>query len=318
MTEQEYNDIRKHKEDFIVDEKYQCPVCHKIFNSNGFSTHIFKQHVKADNGIKNSGGNNGCYSNKNYKEKHRKSIQESMDKRYGKKQERTVVCSKCGKEFTIIEREKDRKEKYFCSRSCANSHVVSEEHRKKVSESIKKLQPIKTFCIRCGKEITAKPGAYRTLCNECRNQQQEQERLKKESISISKNGLVITGRRMTVEQKMELCERNTKASKHYYRLQCQFNFALSDFPDEFDFDLIRKYGWYKAKNNGNNPNGVSRDHMYSVMEGYRNNVDPSIISHPANCRLIRHNDNISKLDGSTITLEELLDRIEKWNKKYNM
>lgn len=117
---------------------------------------------------------------------------------------------------------------------------------------------------------------------------------------------------------MELCERNTKASKHYYRLQCQFNFALSDFPDEFDFDLIRKYGWYKAKNNGNNLNGVSRDHMYSVMEGYRNNVDPSIISHPANCRLIRHNDNISKLDGSTITLEELLDRIEKWNKKYNM
>jgi hypothetical protein len=82
--------------------------------------------------------------------------------------------------------------------------------------------------------------------------------------------------------------------------------------------LIRKYGWYKAKNKGNNLNGVSRDHMYSVMEGYRNNVDPSIISHPANCRLIRHNDNISKLDGSTITLEELLDRIEKWNKKYNM
>ena len=184
MTEQEYNDIRQHKEDFIVNGKYQCPACHKIFNSNGFSTHIFKQHVKADNGIKNSGGNNGCYSNKNYKEKHRKSIQESMDKRYGKKQERTVTCSKCGKEFTVVEREKDRKEKYFCSRSCANSHVVSEEHRKKVSESIKKLQPIKTFCIRCGKEITAKSGAYRTLCNECRNQQQEQERLKKESISM--------------------------------------------------------------------------------------------------------------------------------------
>ena len=142
--------------------------------------------------------------------------------------------------------------------------------------------------------------------------------MKKESISISKNGLVITGRKLTAKQKMELCERNTNASKHYYKLQCQFNFALSDFPDEFDFDLIRKYGWYKAKNKGNNPNGVSRDHMYSVMEGYRNNVDPSIISHPANCRLIRHNDNISKLDGSTITLEQLLDRIEKWNKKYNM
>ena len=55
-----------------------------------------------------------------------------------------------------------------------------------------------------------------------------------------------------------------------------------------------------------------------VMEGYRNNVDPSIISHPANCRLIRHNDNVSKLDGCVITLDELKKRIEDWNKKYNM
>lgn len=318
MTEQEYNDIRKHKEDFMVDGKYKCPACHKIFNNKGFSTHIFKQHVKADNGIKNSGGNNGHYSDASYRERQRQSSQKYIDEKYGKKQERTVACSKCGKEFTVVEREKDRKEKYFCSISCANSHVVSEEQRKKISESIQNLPMVSIPCIKCGRAVLVKHSACRILCNECRNQQQEQERLKKESTSISKNGLVITGRKLTAKQKMELCERNTNASKHYYRLQCQFNFALSDFPDEFDFDLIRKYGWYKAKNKGNNPNGVSRDHMYSVMEGYRNNVDPSIISHPANCRLIRHNDNISKLDGSTITLEELLDRIEKWNKKYNM
>ena len=125
MTEQEYNDIRQHKEDFIVDGKYKCPACHKIFNNYGFSTHIFKQHVKADNGIKNSGGNNGHYSDASYRERQRQSSQKYMDEKYGKKQERTVVCSKCGKEFTVVEREKDRKEKYFCSRSCANSHVVS-------------------------------------------------------------------------------------------------------------------------------------------------------------------------------------------------
>ena len=74
----------------------------------------------------------------------------------------------------------------------------------------------------------------------------------------------------------------------------------------------------KAKNKGDNPNGVSRDHMYSVMEGYRNNIDPSIISHPANCKLLLQKNNASKFDGSSITFEELLDRIEKWNKKYNM
>lgn len=75
MTKQEYDDIRQHKENFIVDEKYQCPVCHKIFSKHGFSTHIFKQHVKADNGIKNSGGNNGHYSDASYRERQRQSSQ---------------------------------------------------------------------------------------------------------------------------------------------------------------------------------------------------------------------------------------------------
>ena len=93
---------------------------------------------------------------------------------------------------------------------------------------------------------------------------------------------------------------------------------MNDYPDEFDFELIEQYGWYKAKNRGNNLNGVSRDHMYSVKEGFLNKVDPKILAHPANCRLIRHNDNVSKGSKSTITLEQLLERIRIWNKKYNL
>lgn len=317
MTREEYDAIIEHKNDFLVDDEYQCPVCHQKFSNKGFITHVLKQHVKADNGIKNSGGHNGWYSNPIYQKKHRERCQAAINKRYGEKIERTVVCSKCGKEFTIIEREKDRKEKYFCSRSCANSHTVSEEHRRKVSESIKKLPMVKILCMKCGKEVLVPHSVHRILCDDCKEYQKEQKRIKKKSVNKSKNGLLITGKRLSAKQKMNMCEKNSAASKHYYRLQCRFHFALSDFPDEFDFELIKKYGWYKAKNKGDNLNGVSRDHMYSVMEGYRNNVDPSIIAHPANCRLIRHNDNVSKLDGSTITLEELLDRIEKWNKKYN-
>ena len=82
--------------------------------------------------------------------------------------------------------------------------------------------------------------------------------------------------------------------------------------------MIKQYGWYKAKNHGNNLNGVSRDHMYSVKDGFINNVDPKIISHPANCRLLCHSKNASKGAGSCISLDELLCRIEKWNKKYKM
>lgn len=102
-----------------------------------------------------------------------------------------------------------------------------------------------------------------------------------------------------------------------YRHDCAFTFALSDFPDEFDFSFIEKYGWYKAANHGNNLNGVSRDHMYSVKDGFINNVDPKIISHPANCKLVLQRYNSSKCSKSSITLEQLMDRIQKWDIKYN-
>jgi len=48
-----------------------------------------------------------------------------------------VVCHKCNKKFIVKEREKKfpMKEKYFCSRSCANSKIWSEETNKKRSIS---------------------------------------------------------------------------------------------------------------------------------------------------------------------------------------
>lgn len=101
-----------------------------------------------------------------------------------------------------------------------------------------------------------------------------------------------------------------------YRNQCKFKFSLNEFNDEFDFSLIDNYGWYKAKNNGDNPDGVSRDHCLSVRYGFDNNIDPLIISHPANCQLVTQRENASKGSKCSITLEELLEKIEAWNNKY--
>lgn len=103
----------------------------------------------------------------------------------------------------------------------------------------------------------------------------------------------------------------------YYKL-CRFTFRLSDYPDEFDFDLLKEHGMYKAKNHGDNPNGVSRDHMYSIMDGWKNKIDPEIISHPANCRLITQRQNVSKGRKSSITIDELMSRIRDWNIKYGV
>ncbi len=103
---------------------------------------------------------------------------------------------------------------------------------------------------------------------------------------------------------------------YIYRRNCKFKFNLSDYPVEFDFELIKEHGWYKAKNRGDNLYGVSRDHIYSVKDGFLNNINPLIIAHPANCRLMLHSDNVSKYTDSDITIEELLERIKKWDDKY--
>ncbi len=101
-----------------------------------------------------------------------------------------------------------------------------------------------------------------------------------------------------------------------YRLACKFDFNIGDYPDEFDFKLIENHGWYSAKNRGNNLNGVSRDHIVSVKFGFENSIDPKIISHPANCQLLRHNDNVSKNKKCSMTIEELLEKIQNWNNRY--
>jgi len=132
--------------------------------------------------------------------------------------------------------------------------------------------------------------------------------------------------------KLEFAKRNTKFCSKLcfnnfrrknmedflkYKQDASFKFNLNKFPNEFDFSLIEEYGWYSPKNS-KKPNlmGVSRDHMFSIKEGFENNVDPKLLSHPANCKLMQHNDNISKNKNSSITIEELIERINKWELLY--
>jgi len=94
------------------------------------------------------------------------------------------------------------------------------------------------------------------------------------------------------------------------KLDTKFN--INEYKDKFDLSLVTKYGWYSPTNKGNNLHGVSRDHLYCVRDGFINKVDPDIIKHPANCCLMKHTDNNLKNYTSSITLEELIDRINNW------
>ena len=83
-----------------------------------------------------------------------------------------VTCFKCGKEFKVQEREKTfpKREKYFCSKSCANSHIKSKESKEKISKGLyefyAKIKKNKN-CKYCGKEIPYNVK-YKFCSDECR------------------------------------------------------------------------------------------------------------------------------------------------------
>lgn len=217
----------------------------------------------------------------------RQSLHKHHSEILGEYEEYVMTCEKCGRSFSVTERKNKHPERkhYFCSRACANSHVRTEESKRLTSIKMGGSPMIK-ICPNCGIQFETKKKTKKFCCSNCARDYR------------------------TRSYRSNLTEYNR------YRKECQFNFNLKDFPNEFDFELIEKYGMYKAKNRGNNPNGVNRDHMFSILEGYRQDVDPYLISHPANCELLLHQDNIKKRDKCSITLEQLKRRVAEWNTKY--
>lgn len=95
----------------------------------------------------------------------------NSNKKYGEFKNFLLNCNSCKKEFEIKEREKlhPKKEKYYCSRSCANKREHTEETKNKISYSIldkfKDKQPIIKKCIFCEKEFQLKKSKKQILCS---------------------------------------------------------------------------------------------------------------------------------------------------------
>lgn len=202
-----------------------------------------------------------------------------------KEYHKEVQCKECKTKFKV----QNCSEKIFCSRSCFvtfnnRGRVRSDETRKKISDSLLEIASKKV------KKIKLKKEKIR-FCSKCLNQR--------------------------VIGKKTICDECKLKYYNYYRPVCEFVFNLNDYPDKFDLTLINKFGFYSPSNKNNNLGGVSRDHMYSVSDGFKNKVSPDIIKHPANCMLIIHTDNQKKKTKSIITLEELKQRIKNWDKSVN-
>ena len=171
-----------------------------------------------------------------------------------------------------------KEERKFCSRSCA----VTYNNRIKIVTEDTKLKISNTLKSKNKKVIKIR------LCKNCDN---------------------------VVGYKKIICDTCRVDYYEYYRPSSNFNFDLNLYKDKFDLSLVTKYGWYSPSNKGNNLNGISKDHLFSVKDGFTNKVSIDVIKHPANCKLMIHKDNQVKNSKSVITLEELLKRIEEWDKK---
>lgn len=205
--------------------------------------------------------------------------------------ERRIVikqCKRCGNGFEVIrtvskhgEENVPKKERSFCSRSCANTRKHSIQTKKKISIS-RSAEVIKKSCKNCEQIFETKNKKQKFCSVKCAN---DSKRL------------------------------HHYTDKKTYSHRCRFTFDPYDYPELFNIELLEEYGWYRPWNSkkGPNYNGVSRDHLYSVSEGYKNNISPEIMSHPANCRLVLHyKENVSKNDHCIVTLEQLKERINNW------
>jgi len=57
------------------------------------------------------------------------------------------------------------------------------------------------------------------------------------------------------------------------------------------------------------------DHIYSIMNGFKNNIPAKVIANPTNLQMLWYKDNISKKDNSDITIDELYLKYYKYLKE---
>jgi hypothetical protein len=188
-------------------------------------------------------------------------------------------CSiKCARGFSTKNKRKEINEKVS---SIMSGRKLDPEHIKNIERAtnFNRKEKVVKSCLMCGSSLTCLVESNRKFCtSKCWVNYSEQH---KEPFLL-------------------------------YRQQCNFTFSVTEYQHKFDWFLVEQHGWYSPSNKGNNLNGVSKDHMLSVREGFELGIDPEIIKHPANCQFLLHKQNQSKREKSSITIEELLVRIKNW------
>ena len=125
----------------MENNKIKCRYCGKEYTKRGISRHerLCKENPNRDLDLLNCMRINGANT---YRLFHKRVHEEKL-KDDATRQRREFICKKCGKKYFLYLTDKElSKGKYrkHCTRKCANTHVVSDETKKKISIGGKKLK----------------------------------------------------------------------------------------------------------------------------------------------------------------------------------
>lgn len=265
-----------------------------------------------------------------------------------------VKCDECGD--TFMKEKSTIKAIKFCSRECKNNYFTgkpneniskslkgrflgdknpnfgnkwSDDQKKHLSD-LKKSQVDDTYRNNCSKGMKGKTISDESKEKRAKTLIEKYGRLSN-TTGHTESIKIIIGQKskdkftpeFKIQQYKTMVDRGIWLSKEnkdpykYYRELSNWGNNLELF-DDSDWDKINKIGFFHYKNNRS---GLVRDHRYSRMSGFKNDVFPEILRHPVNCELITHSNNVKKqqnknISSDSITLIELFELIICYEKHY--
>lgn len=237
---------------------------------------------------------------------------------------KTSICQYCSNSFIVTPGSYGK----FCSLSCGTAFRNKSNLAK--AESKYKLNPVKCKC--CQTEIEYEKRQNKYCSKSCAAKITNSISRKRgptaaEKLSFSKIKFILCTHtnqyysNKNPDGSTRRCSPYIKTLKEQYYAAARFKFNVYHYPKEFNLSMIDEHGWYtcpglKRKGQPKNISGVSRDHIISISFGFANNIDPSIISHPANCRIVLHSENKKKSSKCDLTVNQLLEKIAIWDSNY--
>jgi hypothetical protein len=92
-----------------------------------------------------------------------------------------------------------------------------------------------------------------------------------------------------------------KLDKTSYRYKARFNITVQNIETIKGYSLLCSLGFY---NKINNPNGVVKDHRFSIKSGMLLNIPAEQLGNINNCEFLSYYDNLKKSSNNSISLEE--------------